>query len=525
MDVIVPFCGAARCATHNKVFLEGQKSALLAVKGVRSYGAGSDGGERGEWSKDEWEVGMRAFGRGYAGWGFSQAFYREKVFETHLGYKDLEDFLVEFWEKWAVSKDPENMLTMVRTWQTADVSQQEPYNGDFKAAMQAIQAKTLVLPCKTDLYFPPEDSEIEVSLMREGVATLAIFPSIWGHWAGEQITPPAAKNAQHLQSVHLRPRLRPQPQPYSPLPSPFFGPSAPANMSNVQTTELTGDMSEWSESYGISDGLGREEGQNLSGTGSESGPEWFESRLGGSLESEPEWLESLSGVSLENEPEYGSEDLSRYASESPTESGPRSGSEGPSDISMRDATSIPSLTYSSSDESNSSSNPSTAEYGSLHFSFEDSAWNILTLTTPIPASLDGSEDTTPSPPPPPPHSPWDGMEGIEFAAMILRGEGRVGPWREEAGDPFVGSGSGDGGEGAEGSGSRSGSLEGSPSNSGTLGSSSEERFRGERSRAGSVAEGSEFGELVEGSWEEEEIIRMAILWGEEEERWSGAYGG
>lgn len=50
--------------------------------------------------------------------------------------------------------DPENMLTMLRTWQTADVSQQEPYNGDFAAAMQAIQAKTLVLPSKTDLYFP-----------------------------------------------------------------------------------------------------------------------------------------------------------------------------------------------------------------------------------------------------------------------------------------------------------------------------------------------------------------------------------
>ena len=104
MDVIVPFCGAARCATHNKVFLEGQKSALLATKGVRSAGAGSDAGERGAWSKDEWEVGMKAFGRGYAGWGFSQAFYREKLFETYLGYKDLEDFLVGFWEKWAVSK-------------------------------------------------------------------------------------------------------------------------------------------------------------------------------------------------------------------------------------------------------------------------------------------------------------------------------------------------------------------------------------------------------------------------------------
>lgn len=46
------------------------------------------------------------------------------------------------------------MLVMLYTWQSGDVSKQEPYNGDFKAAMQGIKAKMLVLPGKTDLYFP-----------------------------------------------------------------------------------------------------------------------------------------------------------------------------------------------------------------------------------------------------------------------------------------------------------------------------------------------------------------------------------
>lgn len=45
------------------------------------------------------------------------------------------------------------MLTMLHTWQTGDVSQQKPYNGDFSAAMKGIKAKTLVMPAKTDLYF------------------------------------------------------------------------------------------------------------------------------------------------------------------------------------------------------------------------------------------------------------------------------------------------------------------------------------------------------------------------------------
>lgn len=50
--------------------------------------------------------------------------------------------------------DPDNLLTMLYTWQAGDCSDQSPYFGDFKAAMQGIKAKVLVLPGKTDLYFP-----------------------------------------------------------------------------------------------------------------------------------------------------------------------------------------------------------------------------------------------------------------------------------------------------------------------------------------------------------------------------------
>lgn len=74
------------------------------------------------------------------------------------------------------------MLVMLHTWQSGDASDQPPYNKDFKAAMKAIKAKTLVLPGQTDLYFPPEDSEYEVANMTEGVGKCLAFPSIWGHW-------------------------------------------------------------------------------------------------------------------------------------------------------------------------------------------------------------------------------------------------------------------------------------------------------------------------------------------------------
>lgn len=189
MDICVPICGAAKTSLHNQVFLEGIKGALLAAKGHSSAGVCKDGflpiGEEYRiWTNEEKSVGLKAFGRVYAGWGFSQSFYREKLYESALGFKDLEDFIVNFWEAWALSKDPENLLVMLYTWQSGDCSKQEPYNGDFRAAMQAIKAKTLVLPGKTDLYFPPEDSEIEVANMKDGIGECIAFPSIWGHWAG-----------------------------------------------------------------------------------------------------------------------------------------------------------------------------------------------------------------------------------------------------------------------------------------------------------------------------------------------------
>jgi homoserine acetyltransferase len=188
MDVAAPFCGSAKTSLHNQAMLEGVKSALLAAKGTSSGGVSKPemkfGSDYATFTEETRTNGLKALGRVYSGWGFSQAFYREKLFESVLGFKDIDDFMVNFWEAWACSKHPENMLVMANTWQAGDCSQQEPYNGDLDKAMQGIKAKTFVMPAKTDLYFPPEDSENEVKAMRPGVGELRVFPSIWGHWAG-----------------------------------------------------------------------------------------------------------------------------------------------------------------------------------------------------------------------------------------------------------------------------------------------------------------------------------------------------
>jgi homoserine acetyltransferase len=73
MDLVVPFCGSSRTSIHNQVFLEGVKSALLAAKTIPSAGSGADGvlpagTSFRTWTDEEKEVGLKAFGRGYAGW-------------------------------------------------------------------------------------------------------------------------------------------------------------------------------------------------------------------------------------------------------------------------------------------------------------------------------------------------------------------------------------------------------------------------------------------------------------------------
>lgn len=132
MDLIAPFCGAAKTSPHNKSMLEGVKSSLYAAKGTSSEGVGksglgSDGVKYVGFTAETKSIGLKALGRVYSGWGFSQTFYREKLYETALGFKDIEDFMVNFWESWACSKDPENMLAMATTWQVAGMTSVAAY--------------------------------------------------------------------------------------------------------------------------------------------------------------------------------------------------------------------------------------------------------------------------------------------------------------------------------------------------------------------------------------------------------------
>jgi len=169
---ILPWCGSAKTSPHNYVFLDGVKSALAAD----SVFAG------GRYTAPPRE-GLKAFGRVYAGWAYSQTFYREATYRR-LGFDSVEELLVD-WENDHLTWDANDLLAMLRTWQHADISANPTYNGDFRQALAAISARAIVMPARTDLYFPPEDSYLEVEHMPN--AECRVIPSNWGHIAGSTV--------------------------------------------------------------------------------------------------------------------------------------------------------------------------------------------------------------------------------------------------------------------------------------------------------------------------------------------------
>ena len=167
---LVVICGAAKCAPHNYVFLEGIRATLTADP---AYQNGTFVARP--------ERGLRAMGRAYAAMAMSQEFYRHETWRE-AGFSSLEDYLVMSWEGNFLKRDAANLLAQLWTWQHANIAQNTRYNGRFDLALQAITAHSLIMPSETDLYFRVEDNRLEVEQMRR--AQLLPIPSIWGHRAG-----------------------------------------------------------------------------------------------------------------------------------------------------------------------------------------------------------------------------------------------------------------------------------------------------------------------------------------------------
>ncbi|MEM6624655.1 MAG: alpha/beta fold hydrolase [Pseudomonadota bacterium] len=178
---ILPYCASAKTSPHNYVFLEGVKAALCAdpVWNGGSY--------------DRQPIqGLKAFGRVYAGWAFSQAFYRDGLYKN-LGFQSVADLLDDWAADHAENWDANDLLCKLNTWQQGDISASPAFDGDFVGALRSIQARTILMPCAQDLYFPPEDNEIEAQHIPG--AKFRPITSAYGHCAASPGNDPAFESA------------------------------------------------------------------------------------------------------------------------------------------------------------------------------------------------------------------------------------------------------------------------------------------------------------------------------------------
>ena len=173
---ICSICGTAKTSPHNWLYLNAYRTAIESADGW------SDGTVE-TWPPALLPV-MASIGTTMA---WSQDWYRDG---GHLaaGAESPEAFVaaaIGLFESW----HPADLHAQTLTWMAADVSANETFNGDLAAALGAITARALLMPCDTDMYFRVEDNEAELALMPN--AEMKVIRSSWGHMAGMPGASPA----------------------------------------------------------------------------------------------------------------------------------------------------------------------------------------------------------------------------------------------------------------------------------------------------------------------------------------------
>ena len=168
-------CGTARTTPHNRLFLLSLRSALT-----------NDPAWNGQGFDAPPERGLRTFTLIYASWAASQAFYRQGA-HRRLGYSSVEEYVERSWLPAYERHDPRDLLAMIDVWLSCDVAQAAGLASgdeqeDLARALGRVRAKTTVVACQQDLYFPPEDCAAEAALMAG--ARFETLDSPLGHRAG-----------------------------------------------------------------------------------------------------------------------------------------------------------------------------------------------------------------------------------------------------------------------------------------------------------------------------------------------------
>jgi homoserine O-acetyltransferase len=177
---VVVTSATARTWPHGIVRLEGQIAAITADPDF------ADGDY-----KSEPKRGLSAFGMVWAGWLYSQEWWRDGLWRVNAPNATFESVVARFRENFIPGADANNLILQMRTWELHDVGTTPGFDGDTARALAAIMIPVLYMPSETDLYFPIGDARYEASFIPH--VTFTPIPSLWGHTAGAASNPADAK--------------------------------------------------------------------------------------------------------------------------------------------------------------------------------------------------------------------------------------------------------------------------------------------------------------------------------------------
>jgi homoserine O-acetyltransferase/O-succinyltransferase len=184
MDAIVATSGTAKCYGHGYVRLEGQIAALTTDPAWHG----------GDYSAPP-EKGLEAFGLVWAGWLYSQEWWRQELWRTNSPPGTTFEQTWQAFRK-RFNADANDYILQARTWQRHDVGTTPGFEGSVEQALRSIKARVLYMPSETDLYFPITDARYEQAFLSR--VTFTPIPSLWGHTAG------AASNPADLRFLNER---------------------------------------------------------------------------------------------------------------------------------------------------------------------------------------------------------------------------------------------------------------------------------------------------------------------------------
>jgi homoserine O-acetyltransferase/O-succinyltransferase len=178
-DRFVATSGTAKTYPHGVIRLEGQIAALTTDVAF----------ENGDY-KTPPTKGLEAFGMVWAGWLYSQEWWRKELWRAAAPAGTTFEQVMEQRRR-GFRADANDYILQARTWERHDVGKTKGFDGDVEKALGSIKKPFLYMPSETDLYFPLGDAKYEQGFMR--TVTFMPIPSLWGHTAGAASNPADAK--------------------------------------------------------------------------------------------------------------------------------------------------------------------------------------------------------------------------------------------------------------------------------------------------------------------------------------------